>query len=279
MSIVEAINRRVSCRTYSDRPVEAAKIMELTPFLRAAAAPPFGSEIRFRLLNLDGPEFSGAGTPGTYGVVKGARRFLAGAVRHRPKAMEDFGYCMEKIILAATALGLGTCWLGGTFNRSVFAEKMGLAADELLPAVSPLGYASEKKSLTDRFFRFSAGSDRRRSRQELFFDGRIDNPLQPGAAGPYETPLACVRRGPSASNMQPWRIVMDRGAFHFYLKRTPGYRAVLGDIKLQNIDMGIAMSHFELSSSELGLKGCWRNREPQKDAGVLEYIASWVCDS
>lgn len=276
MSIIETINRRVSCRTYGDRPVEPSKIMELAAFLRANTASPFGSEIRFQLLNLGELEISGAGRLGTYGVIKGARRFIAGAVRRRPKAMEDFGYCMERNILEATALGLGTCWLGGTFSRSGFAEKMRLADGELLPAVTPVGYAGDKKSLIDRVFRFSAGSDRRRSWHEIFFDGRIDNPLQPESAGAYATPLACLRMSPSASNKQPWRIIKDNSLFHFYLKHTPGYNAILGDIKLQNVDMGIAMCHFELSSAALGLKGRWQADDPQMQTGGMEYIASWV---
>lgn len=276
MSIIETINRRISCRTYGDKLMEPEKAAALNDFLKANTASPFGSEIRFQLLDLDALEMGGTGRLGTYGVIKGARYFIAGAVRHRPKAMEDFGYCMEKNILEATALGLGTCWLGGTFNRSGFAEQMRLADDERLPAVSPVGYAGDRKTLTEKLFRFSAGSNRRRSWHEMFFDGRIDDPLQPEAAGPYETPLACLRMAPSASNKQPWRIIKDNEMYHFYLKRTPGYNAILGDIKLQNIDMGIAMCHFELSSAALGLEGRWQADDPQMRTGGMEYIASWV---
>ena len=45
--------------------------------------------------------------------------------------MEDFGYLMERVILYATALGLGTCWLGGTLTKSSFAEKIDLRAGEM----------------------------------------------------------------------------------------------------------------------------------------------------
>jgi hypothetical protein len=153
---------------------------------------------------------------------------------------------------------------------------MNLAGTELLPAVSPVGYPSGNRSLIDHFFRFSAGSSRRMAWQDLFFDGDFKQPLLKESAGPYETPLACVRIGPSASNMQPWRIIKGNDIFHFYLRRTPGYKAILGDIKLQNIDMGIAMCHFELSSTELGLRGRWRIEDPQMKTGGIEYIASWI---
>ncbi len=88
-------------------------------------------------------------------------------------------------------------------------------------------------------------------------------------------PLECVRIGPSASNKQPWRIVRNGDAFHFYLSRTPRYE-MIKNIKLQNIDMGIAMCHFELSARELGLDGGWKVRDPGIPAGDREYIATWT---
>jgi hypothetical protein len=279
MSIIETIKERISCRTYSDRPIEPDKAETLKTFLKENTISPFGSEIRFQLLDFTEPGMGETRMRGTYGVIKGARQFMAGAVRNRPKAMEDYGYCMEKNILKATSLGLGTCWLGGTFNRTGFAEKIKIVDGELLPAVSPVGYSSDRRSLVDRFFRFSAGSDKRKSWHELFFDGNIDNPLQKESAGPYETALACLRIGPSASNMQPWRIIKDNNILHFYLKRTRGYNSVLGDIKLQNMDMGIAMCHFELSSAALGLRGNWQVNDPRIQAGEMEYIASWISEA
>jgi nitroreductase len=260
MSIIETIKERTSCRTYSDRPIEPDKTEALKTFLKANTTSPFGSEIRFQLLNFNELGMSETRIPGTYGVIKGARQFMAGAVRNRPNAMEDYGYCMEKNILKASG----------------FAVKMNLADAELLPAVSPVGYPGDRRSLIDHFFRFSAGSNRRMPWHELFFDGDTNNPLSKESAGPYETPLACMRIGPSASNIQPWRIIKNDDRFHFYLRRTPGYKAIFGHIKLQNIDMGIALCHFEMSSAALGLQGHWQIDDPRIQTGEMEYIASWV---
>jgi hypothetical protein len=92
-----------------------------------------------------------------------------------------------------------------------------------------------------------------------------------------------VRIGPSASNKQPWRVVKDDNAFHFYLQRTKGYREnsltrFLGLADLQRLDMGIAMCHFELTSREEGLNGKWLSVEPaiKKPDPLIEYTASWV---
>jgi nitroreductase len=139
MSIIETIRARRSCRTYSDRPIETDRLAELKASLEANTAAPFGSAIRFHLLDLNELGTDEIGPLGTYGVIRGARLFIIGAVGKGPKAMEDYGYCMEKNVLAATALGLGTCWLGGTFRRSGFARMVNLNDGELLPAISPAG--------------------------------------------------------------------------------------------------------------------------------------------
>jgi nitroreductase len=192
--------------------------------------------------------------------------------------MEDYGYCMERNILKATSMGLGTCWLGGTFKRSGFADKISINESELLPVISPVGYSGDKRSVVDRMFRYIAASDKRKPWNELFYLHDTDNSLDDQNSGRFNTPLECVRLAPSASNKQPWRIIKgkDQEAFHFYLKRTPGYENIVKDIKLQNVDMGIAMCHFELSSTERGLKGDWSVNDPQIKSAGMAYIASWT---
>ncbi len=45
---------------------------------------------------------------GTYGFIRGATAFIVGAIKHSEYNLEDFGYIMEKNILYATDLGIGT---------------------------------------------------------------------------------------------------------------------------------------------------------------------------
>lgn len=182
-SITETIKTRMSCRTYQDKPVDQDVKSRLDEFLGSNTAVPFGSRLRFRLLDLTGMERSELKGLGTYGVIRGASLFIAGVVTRGPMAMEDFGYAMEKNVLKATELGLGTCWLGGTFNRSGFAERMDLAGDEVIPAITPVGYASVKRSVTDRLFRFTAASHTRKSWQELYFRDEFNAPLTSEEAG------------------------------------------------------------------------------------------------
>jgi hypothetical protein len=117
----------------------------------------------------------------------------------------------------------------------------------------------------------------------LFFQGRFGVPLTREAAAAYAVPLDMVQLAPSASNKQPWRIVQDGDAWHFFLQRTSGYgegrfARFMRMADMQRIDMGIAMSHFELTASELGLSGAWTRVEPglEKPDERTEYTVSWV---
>jgi nitroreductase len=87
-----------------------------------------------------------------------------------------------------------------------------------------------------------------------------------------------VRIGPSASNRQPWRVVRetDRDVFHFYISRTLGYAEKFLGVSLQDIDMGIAMCHFEVALQEMNQKGSWQNMQFAPPQGGLEYIVSWI---
>ena len=82
-----------------------------------------------------------------------------------------------------------------------------------------------------------------------------------------------VRLGPSASNKQPWRIIKDKNAYHFFLCRTRGYGVTGYD--MQKNDIGIAKCHFELSANELGLKGTWQEIKNISTPNDWEYICSW----
>jgi nitroreductase len=277
-SMLESIKQRYSVRTYQPRLLEKEARNKIISFLQSNIHGPFGNKVRFDLVEIDEKEKNQLKEFGTYGMIKGVRLFIAGAVIKGEKAMEDYGYCMEKNILFATSLGLGTCWLGGTFKRSAFGKKLGCSEHESVPAVSPLGYALEKMTIRDSFLRFSIGAKKRKDFGELFFNGSLETPLTPIGTDNYHTALACVRIAPSASNKQPWRIIKEkeRPVFHFYISEDRLYSNVFKEIRIQNVDLGIAMCNFDLAANELGFSGTWQVNDPQLNSGKLRYCTSWA---
>lgn len=272
----DAINKRFSCRTYADKPIEENILRKLESILSATHEGPFGNRPKFKLLSMEAISPTQWKKMGTYGVIRGARNFLAGIISPGPRALEDYGYCMEIVILKATALGLGTCWLGGTFQASAFARAAGLQKGELMPAVTPLGFPADEKSLTEKIMRRFAGSDQRKPWSDIVFIDDFSKPLTKTTAGKYITALENLRLAPSASNKQPWRILYDTKLrmFHFFLDRSRQYK-MMGISHLQDIDMGIAMSHFEITARKLTPPGVWKVTPDAPKEKNLEYIVSW----
>ncbi len=274
--VFEAIKERNSVRSYSSRPVEEAFYRELADYIQSVGYGPFGTKPRLKMLDLKPLDKKELKKLGTYGFIKGARLYILGAVKDRPGAMEDLGYCLENIILKATSLGLGTCWLGGSFKRAAFARQMDLQAGELLPAITPVGYPANEASPAERLARLTIKSRKRKPWSELFFGPDAKAPLDEEEAGPYHDPLEAVRLSPSASNRQPWRIVKDEtDKFHLYLKESKIYNRILGRVRLQNIDMGIAMCHFAMVAREKDLPGRWEAEPGAPTLLGLQYIATW----
>jgi hypothetical protein len=281
--VTEIIRQRFSCRNYGPQPVEEKDRRALEQFMAARTAGPLGSALRFQLLAATEEDRNSLKGLGTYGFIRNETGFLAGAAVRSKKYLEDYGYALEEIILLATDLGLGTCWLGGTFNKSGFARKIALRRGEDLPAVAALGRIADPVGARGGVVRRQVNADRRLARESLFFRGEFGLPLSISDAGAYAQPLENVRLGPSASNKQPWRILRRGKAWHFYLRRTKGYRrgpfqVLLRVSDIQRVDLGIAMCHFELTAKEAGLRGKWAVDPPSMAMPdrETEYSVSWL---
>lgn len=281
-SIIESIQKRYSCRAYKRQPIEDDTLQKLRDFIASLQPAPFGSKARFDLVAATADDQKALHGLGTYGFIKNAPAYIIGAMVPSAHDLEDFGYLFERIILYATSLGLGTCWLGGTFTKSRFAEKIGLKENEQMPAVVAIGEIADPNRKRKGLVSQVATAHKRLPWQELFHNYTMGVPLLPNEAGKYAVPLEMVRLSPSASNKQPWRIVSFNNAWRFYLQRTPGYRddlikRILQLCDLQRVDLGIAMCHFEWTAKELDLPGMWQVEEflEQKTHPLGEYLVSW----
>lgn len=278
-SIIDIIRQRSSWRAYKIQPIEPEKIAKLREFMGSLSTGPFGGHARFEFIESASIDPNEAKKLGTYGIVKGARYFLVGVKTPALMDLEDFGYLFEEIILLATDLGLGTVWLGGTFKRSEFATQVHVTSNESIPAISPVGYVTDKRRWVDSIMRWAIKASARKPWESLFFLGNFDTPLPLKSAETFTIPLEMVRLAPSAGNGQPWRVIKDPTAlnFHFYIQRQmkgkdgehlPGFTRV---------DCGIGMCHFELTAQELRLPGKWMVKDPHITPLPLntKYVASW----
>jgi len=112
--------------------------------------------------------------------------------------------------MKATAMGLGTVWLGGTFTAKSFAAAAKCFPGETVRIVSPVGHIAKSRSIVDSLIRSSASSANRKTLQKIAFRARPDGSFEPIShdnARQWIDALECVRWAPSACNSQPWCIV------------------------------------------------------------------------
>ena len=260
------IEKRSSIRNFEKKSLSKSDQIKVKDILKSSEniVGPFNHKASlFFIDNINRKE----GKIGTYGFVRNSPAFVGGIVENTRQGMVDFGFIFEEVILRLTKEGLGTVWLGGTFSRKDF--NIELKNDEIIAAISPVGYPTNR-SIREKVIRSFAKADKRIAFEELFFLGKelksIDEKHQ------YYKYLKAVQIGPSASNKQPWRIVVIDDTFHMYLNPTKGYGDKL-KMDIQAIDIGIALSHLYLTLKEDHHSAGFIKEKPF-DLNNCEYIIS-----
>ena len=143
MDLKSAIMERISRRKFELDPVDGAVLEQLEAAVwecnRAA-----GLNIKIKLD--DGEAFSGSRSKGMF---SGACNYFAMICKKDdPDGDEKIGYYGESLILLATRLGLGTCWVGGTYDPELCHVEV--ADDEVMRLVIVFGYVKQKESIRER---------------------------------------------------------------------------------------------------------------------------------
>ena len=223
MDYLKAIDQRVSSRIYDGQPINENKQKEILYEIEKCNKE-YGLTISFIE---DGSEaFDSFGK--SYGLFKGVRSLimLKGPTEN-PNLDESIGYSGEKIILLATSLGLGTCWVGGTFERN--NPMFSVADGERLICVIPIGNILDKKPLLNRVMKLVM----RRKPLDSFYttDATLPDWFQSG--------VEAAQKAPTARNSQK---------VHFTYKNGITTVSVPETYKLDFVDLGIVKLHFELGA-------------------------------
>jgi hypothetical protein len=242
-----AVARRLSRRAFDGEPVEAAGLdaidlccREFRPYADARAVLVRSPQVEVF-----------TGIVGSYGKVIGSPHLLVFIADERaPFADQHAGYTGEGVILEATRLGLDTCWIGGFFSADKVRRVVDLAAGERVYSISPLGFARESTSATEKAMQGMAGARKRKCIEELA--PGIGTTWPDWAVAAVET----ARLSPSAMNRQPWRFRFDGHALT--VSKDSGFETPK---VTKRLDCGIAMLHAELGAIAEGARGAWTDLE------------------
>ena len=241
MDILEAIDKRISCRAFTNAPIEQEKIDILAEEIRMINRE---SGLNFQLYGPRGIDDNTALDMSAKMFSSNPPLYAALVGPEDPVSQEKVGYYGEGLVLLATQLGLGTCWVASTYNHETTRAE--LREGEKLHDVVPIGYVPEKMPLKVRTIRSSIRS--RSKKPEDLWRGRTPFDQTP------EWIQACIQavcKAPSAINEQP--VVFVREA------QDQPIRAELIRVKSgqEYTDLGIAKLHFELVAASFGIGATW----------------------
>jgi hypothetical protein len=282
-NMIETMRKRQSVRTFDTKNIQYSHFQFINEYInnQTNLTGPFGGKSKIELVQVTDNVTDKGIKLGTYGFIKNPRAYLVGVAENSKYPLLDFAYCFHTLVLHLTELGMGTCWMGGTFSRNSFEKEIEIGEGEFIPGITPIGYPSQKQRMVDKALRYAVKADNKKSWEKLFYDASFEVSLAKEKAGEWEIPIEMVRLGPSASNKQPWRLVLsaDRNEGHFYIEHTPNYSSKLG-YDMQLLDMGIAMSQLDLACKELNMDGQWVLDDPiiGQTNEHIEYIVSWKKD-
>lgn len=268
----DAITKRVSTRSFEDKDLAKENIEAIISLVKKyqSVVGPFGNQFELTF-NLNNKRETNGKKIGTYGLLRNVPAYIGGVCNNELESIVDFGYVFEKLILELTMLDYGTCWLGGTFKRKNYRSE--LKENQIIPAISPVGFIANKRTFIDRAIRSSAQSNNRLSDNLIFFDYISGKEMSKELDIVLKQSLSLVKRAPSASNKQPWRLFIDDNTVHVYIERTPNYAKVI-KYDIQAIDIGIALSHLEIGIMYFSKKAIFKKYENVKEFDNKEYIIS-----
>jgi nitroreductase len=279
-SAIEAMKKRQSTRTFATEGIKDSHFKKIMDYIRNEEnlIGPFENKGRIELIQVTNNVSEKGIKLGTYGFIKNPQAYLVGVAKNSKYSLVEFAYTFQKLVIILTEQDIGTCWMGGTFNRNSFEQEIQLGEGEFIPCITPIGYPNQKQRVFDKALRYVVKADNKKPWDKLFSDSAFNVPLTKENAGTLEIPFEMVRLGPSASNKQPWRLLLssDRKLCHFFIEHTPNYSSSLG-YDMQLLDMGIAMCQFESACKELEIEGRWVVEQPiiPLPNEQTEYIVSW----
>lgn len=159
MPVKDAIARRVSCRAYQLTPVPDAHLTQILEAARLAPSACNQQPWRFAVVRdihlrrriveegfLPGIKMTWAIRAPVHVIIAMERSFfthrLAASVSGVDYPWVDIGIAGEHLVLAATELGLGTCWIGW-INPRVVARIVGWPVSVKPVVVITVGYACD----------------------------------------------------------------------------------------------------------------------------------------
>ncbi len=172
----------------------------------------------------------------SYGMFKNVVSIIVlKGLKDDPDLKEKTGYYGQRLILKATQLGLGTCWVGGTFRKD--NELLEIKDNEEVYCVITIGRVPETLTLKEKAM--STLIHRKSKDTEDFYSADVSYDDLPEF---FVMGYRAVSKAPTALNSQKVSVSYTEGITKI---------SVPDDYRFDMVDLGIAKANFELATGGL----------------------------
>ena len=211
MELIEAIEKRHSVRSYTDKKIEGEVLSELHAEVASCNKE---SGLHIQLVTDDPEAFSGF--KAHYGKFSNVKNYIGLIGKKEEGLDEKIGYYGERIVLKAQQLGLNTCWVALTYSKR--KSKCVIENGEKQVCVIALGY----------------GATEGVPHKSKPFDSlcKIENDETPEW---FKNGMDAAMLAPTAINQQKFRFTLSGNSVNAESMGGP----------YSKVDLGIVKYHFE----------------------------------
>lgn len=258
MDKLALLKSRHSVRSFTADPLPADIVRKIKSEITMTNTHQQG--MRFQLITGDDKPFKGFAR--SYGMFENPLNYVAAVVdMATPNILERAGYFAEQLVIKAVSLGLGTCFVGGTFDEKMVDAQ--IRAGEKILFLVVLGYAAEKPRLMTRIMtKLVAGKD---MSADDFFLPKDDLDQAVAVFPDLNVGLEAIACAPSAMNRRPVRVFMRNSIVSQFPGSSEwhGRPEICAEVDESNpknlIDLGIAKYNFNFATDTVCV---WGNTSP-----------------
>ena len=232
-----AIEQRTSRRSYKNQKPDRQKLEQVRHLIDTVNQES-GLQVQF----VENGETFLSGFKASYGLFSGKPSVIVlTGKKSDPELKQKCGYYGEFILLECVALGLGTCWIGGTYSKEACRNTITINDQEEIVCIIAAGIVYQNKTMKELLLsQFGKG---KQTFDELLVEKDCAPPLW------VSNGIEAARTAPSAVNGKPI-------AYQFLNNQLTASIAKKNHGS-EEIDLGISMAHFQLGAQQ-GLKeGTW----------------------
>lgn len=231
MTNMQAIEKRVSRRTYLGQELQDNEYLKLSEILEQ-----YNKEADMTSFILKDGSQAFDSVKKSYGMFKNVKSLIVLKGKKSDENLkEKTGYYGQKLIIEATKMNLGTCWIGGTCDMN--SPILKIEDDELCHCVVTIGAVEQEQTFKEKAM--IKVIHRKEKPLSYFYKADISEKVLPEY---FMIGCKAVSKSPTALNSQKVSLKFEKD--HTSISVPDTY-------KFDLVDLAIAKANFELAT---GLK-------------------------